>query len=110
MSAPLSASQPFPQQETGMFGGPQGRIRPRGAYAVAGVGDPQMGYNGYGAFWGLYPGIIGGLSGAGSVSTTTGATVGTPGEESMEKVGGGAVGTSAETVPTGNTVGGTAAY
>ena len=89
MTAPLSASQPFPEQVTGMFGGPRGRISPRGAYSFAGVGDPLMGYAGYGAFWQQYPGIIAGQSGYGAMSTTTGAPVATPAEESMVKVGGG---------------------
>jgi hypothetical protein len=110
MTAPLSASQYPPEKVTGQYGGVNGRIRPRGSYSFYGVGDPRMGYNGYGAFWTQYPGIIGGLSGYGAMSTTTGATVGTPSEESMQKVGGGVVGTGVGDVPTGESVGGTAAY
>jgi hypothetical protein len=102
--------QNFPEQATGMFGAPRGRIRPRGSYSFAGVGDPIMGYAGYGAFWTQYPGIIAGESGYGGMSTTTGVPVGTPSEESMEKVGGGVNGTQANDVPTGESVGGTAAY
>lgn len=89
MSSPLSSQQPYPEQVTGMFGGPRGRISPRGAYSFAGVGDPLMGYNGYGAFWQQYPGIIAGQSGYAAMSTATGSPVGTPTEESMLKVGGG---------------------
>jgi hypothetical protein len=104
MTAPLSASQPFPEQETGTFGGPRGRIRPRGSYSFAGVGDPLMGYNGYGAFWTQYPGIIAGESGYGAMSTDTGSPVGTPDVGYTDKVGGGA---TAAQVPD---YGGTAAY
>jgi len=110
MAAPLSAAQHPPEQVAGQYGGVNGRIRPRGSYSFYGVGDPRMGYNGYGAFWTQYPGIIGGVSGYGAMSTTTGATVGTPSEESMLKVGGGVTGTGADDVPTGESVGGTAAY
>lgn len=104
MTAPLSASQSAPEQVAGMFGGPLGRIRPRGAYSFAGVGDPAMGYAGYGAFWQQYPGMIAGVSGYGAMSTTTGVSVGTPSEESMLKVGGGP---SQAEIPD---YGGTAAY
>jgi hypothetical protein len=94
------------------MGGPRRRIRPRGSYSFAGVGDPLMGYNGYGAFWTQYPGMIAGQSGYGGMSTITGVPVGTPSEDSMKKVGGGpsrALGDTA--VPTqGMSQGGTAAY
>lgn len=110
MTVPLSGAQPFPEQVTGSYGAPRGRIRPRGSYSFAGVGDPLMGYNGYGAFWAQYPGIIAGQSGYGAMSTTTGAPVGTPSEESMEKVGGGPSGAdTSDTAPTqGMSQGGTA--
>lgn len=104
MSVPLSGAQDFPQQVPGMFGGPRGRITPRGAYTVAGVGDPQLGYSGYGYFWGPYANIMSGVSGFAGVSTETGATVGTPVEAEQGKVGGGAA--AAEPSP----MGGTAAY
>lgn len=110
MTLPLSSMQNFPEQATGMFGAPRGRIRPRGSYSFAGVGDPIMGYSGYGMFWQQYPGIIAGQSGFLNVSTTTGATVGTPSEEAMQKVGGGVKGTEITSGPTGSSVGGTAAY
>lgn len=111
MSLPLS-SQFGEQPATGMFGGPRGRIRPRGSYAVAGVGDPKYGYAGYGAFWGLYPALIAGQSGYGDISTTTGSPVNTPIEQGQEKVGGGSVGADTDdTAPTqGMSQGGTAAY
>ena len=111
MTLPLSSMQNFPEQVTGAYGAPRGRVRPRGSYSFAGVGDPIMGYQGYGAFWMQYPGIIAGQSGYGAMSTTTGATVGTPSEETMRKVGGGVNGTDAgDGVPSGESVGGTAAY
>jgi hypothetical protein len=69
-----------------------------------GVGDPAMGYSGYGYFWNNYPAMIAGTSDYASMSTTTGAPVGTPTEESMLKVGGGP---SQADVPD---YGGTAAY
>jgi hypothetical protein len=109
MSAPLSGQ--FYQEEqqdlaTGMFGGPRGRIAPRGSYTVQGVGDPAMGYNGYGYYWGQYPAIVGGTSDYQAMSTITGVPVGTPEPEyqSEAKVGGGPA--QAE-VPD---YGGTAAY
>jgi hypothetical protein len=110
MSVPLSATQHSAEQVTGQYGGVNGRIRPRGSYSFYGVGDPSMGYNGYGAFWTQYPGRIAGASGYGAMSTTTGATVGTPSEESMLKVGRGVLGTGAKDGATGGSVGGTAAY
>lgn len=105
MSVPLSAVQHSNQPlATGMFGGPRGAKAPRGSYIVQGVGDPAMGYAGYGFFWNTYPALIAGTSDYAGVSTTTGVPVGTPSEESMLKVGGGP--TKAE-VPD---YGGTAAY
>jgi hypothetical protein len=110
MSVPLSATQHSAEQVTGQYGGVNGRIRPRGSYSFYGVGDPEMGYNGYGAFWTQYPGIIAGQSGYAAMSTTTGATVGTPSEESMLKVGRGVKGAVSNKIPAGDSVGGTAAY
>lgn len=98
-------SKQFAQPVTGMFGGPRGRIRPRGAYAVAGVGDPRYGYAGTpGYAWNVMPGLLGGISGYAALSTITGVPVGTPEVESESKVGGGV--TDAQ-VPD---LGGTAAY
>jgi hypothetical protein len=112
MSLPLSSMQNFPEQVAGAYGAPRGRIRPRGSYSFAGVGDPIYGYAGYGAFLTQYPGIISGQSGYGDMSTTTGVPVGTPSEESMEKVGGGPAGADTDdAAPTqGMSQGGTAAY
>lgn len=90
-----------------MFGAPRGRIRPRGAYSFAGVGDPLMGYNGYGAFWTQYPGIIAGQSGYAAMSTTTGVPVGTPSEESFAK---GDRAAEIGLMSDGGAQGGTAAY
>jgi len=105
MSAPLSSQFEADQNlATGMFGAPRGRIAPRGSYVVQGVGDPAMGYSGYGYFWHNYPALIAGTSDYAAMSTTTGAPVGTPAEESMLKAGGGP--TKAE-IPD---YGGTAAY
>ena len=90
MTAPLSGMQYQSEMVTGMFGGPRGRIRPRGSYSFAGVGDPTMGYNGYGMFWQQYPNMIGGMAVGGGASTETGATVGTPNVTADQlKVGGG---------------------
>jgi hypothetical protein len=110
MTLPLSSMQHNSEQVSGMFGAPRGRIRPRGSYSFAGVGDPIMGYSGYGMFWQQYPGIIAGQSGFLNVSTTTGSTVGTPSEEYMQKVGGGVNDAGNDDGPTGYSVGGTAAY
>lgn len=77
------------QQVAGMFGGPRGRIRPRGAYTVMGVGDPKLGYNGYGFYWSTYPGLLGGQSAYQNVSTETGMPVGSVQTADMAKVGGG---------------------
>ena len=104
MSAPLSATQPFPRQVGGMFGGPRGRIIPDGAYTATGVGDPNMGYNGDGWYWQQYPYVISGLSGYATPSTETGAPTNTYVENSSMKVGGG---TNTAQVPD---YGGTAAY
>lgn len=105
MSVPLSAAQQSSGAlATGMFGGPRGRIAPRGSYVVMGVGDPAMGYSGYGYFWNNYPSMIAGKSDYAGMSTTTGVPVGTPTEESMLKVGGGP--SQAEV----SDYGGTAAY
>lgn len=90
MAVPLSCQ--FTQEEqqvTGMFGGPRGVIRPRGAYTVAGVGDPNMGYQGNGFYWNTYPGLLGGLSQYQNVSTETGSPVGSVGTADTAKVGGG---------------------
>lgn len=107
MTAPLSGQ--FDENRplaTGMFGGPRGIKATRGSYIVQGIGDPAMGYNGYGYYWGQYPAMVGGLSGYQSMSTETGVPLGTPApqEEQQEKVGGGA--SSAE-IPA---YGGTAAF
>jgi hypothetical protein len=69
-----------------------------------------MGYNGYGAFWTQYPGIIGGQTGYGGMSMQTGVPVGTPEpEEATTKVGGGPLGSIDTFVPTdGQSQGGTA--
>lgn len=106
MSTPLSGPQFESDQNlaTGMFGGPRGRIAPRGSYVVQGVGDPAMGYSGYGYFWNNYPALIGGTSEYAAMSTVTGAPLGTPDVGSEKKVGGGP--TDAE-IPA---YGGTAAY
>lgn len=63
-----------------------------------------------GYYWNVIPAMISAQSGYGALSTATGVPVGTPSEESMEKVGGGVNGTGASDVPTGESVGGTAAY
>jgi len=90
MSVPLSSVQHSNGAlATGMFGGPRGVKAPRGSYVVMGVGDPAMGYSGYGYFWNNYPSMVAGTSDYAAVSTTTGVPVGTPTEESMLKVGGG---------------------
>jgi hypothetical protein len=110
MSQPLSAEQ-FQQPETGMFGAPRGRIRPRGSYTVMGVGDPTYGYAGYGYYWNAYPAMVSGQQGDGGVSTQTGVPIGTPSEDSMGKVGGGNLGADSDNSPTqGMSQGGTAAY
>jgi hypothetical protein len=114
MSVPLSGSQPFPQQVGGMFGGPRGRVRPRGAYTVMGVGDPNLGYNGYGYYWNTYPGLVSGQQSVQGVSMDTGATVGTPSVTTQDqlKVGGGVLGADTDDAsPTqGMSQGGTASY
>lgn len=112
MTAPLSGQFVDPRRKlaTGQFGGPKEIIAPRGAYTVPGVGDPQGGYNGDGIMWDEMPAVIAGLPSGEPISTTTGVPVGTPAEESMEKVGGGVNGTQVDELPTGNSVGGTAAY
>ena len=92
------------QQVPGMFGGPRGRVAPRGAYTVMGVGDPNLGYNGSGFYWSTYPGLLGGQSGYQNVSTETGMPVGSVQTADTAKVGGGAA--QAE-IPD---YGGTAAY
>ena len=109
MSQPLSGQQ-FVKQETGMFGGPRGRISPRGSYTVAGVGDPSYGYAGYGYYWNAYPAMVAGQTDFGGVSTETGVPIGTPSEESTEKVGGGPNGADTDdSAPTqGMSQGGTA--
>lgn len=90
MSAPLSGAQYQSEMVTGMFGGPRGRIRPRGSYSFAGVGDPTMGYNGYGMFWQQYPSVIAGQQIGPGPATDTGAPVGTPDVTADQlKVGGG---------------------
>lgn len=105
MTAPLSAIQQSGQPlATGMMGGKKQVIAPRGSYIVQGVGDPAMGYSGYGYFWNNYPALIGGTSRFGDVSTETGVPVGTPVPQDEKKVGGGP--TEAQ-VPD---YGGTAAY
>lgn len=100
------------QQVAGMFGGPRSRIRPRGAYTVTGVGDPNMGYNGLGYHWNTYPGLLGGLSGYQGVSTETGMPVDNTHTADSLKVGGGV--TTAipdDGIPSqGMSEGGTAAY
>lgn len=113
MTAPLSGVQAFPQQTTGMFGGPRGRVSPRGAYTVMGVGDPNLGYSGYGYYWNVYPGLVSGQQGVEGVSTEAGVPVGTQDVTSQDqlKVGGGALQADGnEQTPSGDTVGGTAAY
>lgn len=111
MSQPLSGEQ-FTQPETGMFGAPRGRIRPRGSYMVAGVGDPAYGYAGYGYYWNAYPAMVAGQTDFGGVSTETGMPVGVSQEETNEKVGGGATTANQDdNVPSqGMSQGGTAAY
>ena len=111
MSVPLSGQFGGTELTTGMFGGPRGRIRPRGSYSFAGVGDPLMGYNGYGAFWTQYPGIISGQTGYGGMSMQTGVPVGTTEPDaSTSVVGGGAATAIDSSVPTeGQSQGGTAA-
>lgn len=106
MSAPLSGVQhSTDRQTTGMFGGPRGRIAPRGSYVVQGVGDPAMGYSGYGYFWGPYTQLMSGSANYAGMSTITGVPVGTPNVPDNElKVGGGP---SQAEVPD---YGGTAAY
>lgn len=106
MTAPLSGQFDAPQRNlaTGMFGGPRGAKAPRGSYIIQGVGDPAMGYAGYGYYWGQYPAIIGGYSDYQAMSTATGSPVGTPEAQSDAKVGGGP---SQAEVPD---YGGTAAY
>jgi hypothetical protein len=112
MTAPLSGQFEEEQRKlaTGQYGGRTAIIAPRGKYTVAGVGDPRYGYTGAGIMWNEMPAVIGGLPSGEPISTTTGVPVGTPAEESMEKVGGGVNGTQADELPTGNSVGGTAAY
>lgn len=104
MSAPLSSIQPFSEPVGGMFGGPRGRKKERGAYLASGVGTPTSGYNGDGWYWNLYPAVISGLSGYATPSTETGAPTNAYVEDSSMKVGGGP--NTAE-VPA---YGGTAAY
>lgn len=90
MSAPLSALQQTNRPlATGMMGGKKQVIAPRGSYIVQGVGDPAMGYAGYGYYWNVYPGLIAGTSRFGGVSTETGSPVGTPMPENEKKIGGG---------------------
>ena len=114
MSVPLSGAQPFPQQTTGMFGGPRGRVSPRGAYTVQGVGDPAQGYNGYGYYWNEYPGLVSGQQGIEGVSMDVGSPVGTQDVATQDslKVGGGPLGADTDdAAPTqGMSQGGTAAY
>lgn len=106
MTAPLSGQFLSEEQgnlATGMFGGPRTRIAPRGSYVVQGVGDPTMGYNGYGYYWGQYPAIVGGTSDYQAMSTVTGVPVGTPESDTGKNAG-------LDEAPTGTSVGGTAAY
>jgi hypothetical protein len=113
MTVPLSYQfSDEEQQATGMFGGPRGRIRPRGAYTVTGVGDPNMGYNGLGYNWNTYPGLLGGQSGYQDVSTETGMPVDNTHTADSVKVGGGVTTASQDdNIPNqGMSEGGTAAY
>jgi hypothetical protein len=106
MTAPLSLAQNSSRAlASGMFGGQKQVIAPRGSYVVQGVGDPAMGYDGTpGYAWNVMPGLIGGLSDFGQVSTDTGVPVGTPEVPDEGKVGGGPIQAQ---VPD---YGGTAAY
>jgi hypothetical protein len=89
------------QFSDGIFGGPKGTF---GRY----LGANYLGAAGYD--WNVIPAMISAQSGYGDLSTTTGVPVGTPSEESMEKVGGGVNGTGIDDVPTGASVGGTVTY
>jgi hypothetical protein len=118
MTSPLSVEFNVEgRQATGMYGGPRGRVSPRGSYTVPGVGDPAKGYSGYGYFWGPYTQLTSGTSDIAGLSTETGSPVGTPSPVAydMLKVGGGP--TQADNFteePASNTQGmsqgGTAAY
>lgn len=79
MAAPLSGQFSSDRKlATGMFGGVKQTIAPRGSYVIQGVGDPAMGYSGYGYYWGPYMSLTSGTSDFGQVSTVTGVPVGTP--------------------------------
>jgi hypothetical protein len=103
MSAPLSGqfSDNLPQT-TGQYAAPNVDIAPRGTTRLA--QDSPVYVGSAGIYWDKMPTFIAGQNRFAGFSTLTGATLGTPAEAELGKVGGGA---SKAEIPA---YGGTAAY